>query len=135
MTCSACLSVACRLFSSKPALCLCLITVKHIRRLFLCLVHINIRVYVQATTKVFISAVCHIVYFNAPLIGSLFVLICMTSTCYPLFMFSPHTTCLFLLSGFFLMLLFPPQLPFCVCSELCFDVTAPAQPCTAVWTR
>lgn len=114
MTCSASLSVARRLGSSNPALCLCLITVKHIRRWFLRLVHINARVlcvYVQShRRKIFFTYVCHIVCFHAALSGSLlFVLICMISTCYPLFMFSPHIHNLLFLAFrllFFLMLSF-----------------------------
>lgn len=82
------------------------------------------------STKIFLSYLSYIVCFNEVLIGSLLlVLICMISTCYPLFMFSPHTTCFFSLLGFSSCQVFIfPLLPFCVCSERSFDVIVLARP-------
>lgn len=78
LTCSACLSFPRRHCSiSNPALCLCLITVRHIRRRFLTLAGIDVVVHVRAQPQK-LSYVRRTVCFNSVFIGCLlFVLICM----------------------------------------------------------
>lgn len=97
------------------------------------------RVYVfRATksTKILFSNVSHIVCFNAALIGNLlFVLICIISTCYPLFMFSPHTTLLFLAPRLFphVKFLFSPSFPSVFALSCALMLWCRPNP--AVWTR
>lgn len=132
---SARLSVARGLFSSNAELCLCPITVKAIRRCFYIRWTLCVVLFAAAATVIF-SYVSHIVGFNAALIGSLvLVLICMISTCYPLFIFPSHTTCFFSLLGFFLhvKLLFSPSYPSVF--ALSGALMSSCWPSPAVWTR